>query len=636
MKPQLSRKEKFLWAIAFVLITIFFLSQYFNQVLRQTIGILLIFVIPGTLVLSRYKPEEIIAFSSLISVSLVIVLTFFLNLWFSMKIDRMFLDKLFPILFIGIFLYRIFVQKNRQKSSINKHSNIDRYFILILLISVIFRLLILSKIGSLIGTDITKFAITSHAMKLKKQITPDLRPYDLAHSFFYFPLSFTLPLVIETLGIDAISSITYFSFFFNILTIVAFFMLASKILDHKKALYATFFYSMFFDVSLDYLMSRGVFAFAIAFLPCFLGMYSLLEFFNGKRKTVLLFFSSLFLFLTHWYLSFVLFAFFISLLLYEYYKEKIFSKSKGILIEILKIIPLILILTSPFLISFGLNFPIQRIEKAADWKMYEKEVEEAPLKDKIITIIFENFATPIRAVSYSLGFLVSILTINELTKNKRLIITIFLILLIFSSIFYIHSITWKRSADYVKIVYPISFSLIFNHPLFIGISLISSPFVENTPVWYYLNVPDNLKKEQQFFFDVVSKNELRAFEFIKENVSENAIFMIDGGGAGCVGGQPFSHGERIFPLTSRKLFYFTNSCPFNFDWKNYQKRVDLYRNISIDPNDGEALDELKNKYNVTHIYIGSNHVGLEPKLFKASKNYRLVYHDEEVYIFEIV
>jgi len=590
---------------------------------------------PGILILSRYKTEEIIAFSSVISVSLVIILTFFLNIWIGIRIDDVFLDKLFPVLLVGIFLYKIILSKN-QKKTLAKPSKIGLYFILILLVSVVFRVLIISKIGTLIGTDIAKFATISHAMKLKEGITPDLRPYDLASSFFYFPLSFTLPLIIETLGIDAITSITYFSFLFNILTIVAFYILVSKILDHKKALYATFFYSMFFDVSLDYLMSRGVFSFAIAFLPCFLCMYLLIEYFNGVKKRNLLFFSFLFLFLTHWFLFFVLFAFLISLFLYEYYSERGFSKSKGIIIEILKIIPLILISTLPFLILFGPIYPTQEIVKAADWKIYEIDIERASFLNKIFAIIFENFATIIGSVSYSLGFLVSILTFNELVKNKRLVIAIFFILLIFSSFFYIHSITWKRSADYTKIVYPISFSFLFNHPLFIGISFISSPFVQNTPVWYYYNIPDRVEGKYQFFFDVVDDNELKAFEFIKENISENATFLLDDGGAGCLGGQPFSHGERIFPLTSRKLFYFTNSCPLKIDWDDYQHRVDLYRNISINPDNDEILNELKDNYNVTHIYIGPVHVGLNPELFKRSKNYELVYHEKEIYIFEII
>jgi hypothetical protein len=268
--------------------------------------------------------------------------------------------------------------------------------------------------------------------------------------------------------------------------------------------------------------------------------------------------------------------------------------------------------------------------------MYEIGMEKTSLKDKIIAIIFNNFATVTTPVIYSIGFLTSVFVINELVKNKKMIILIFFILLIFSSIFYVNSITWKRSADYVKIVYPISFSLLFNHPAFIVITLISSPFIENTPIWYYLNIPNNIVKEQQFFFDIVNTNELKAFDFIKINVSENSTFLIDSGGAGCIGGQPFSHGERIFPLTSRKLFYFTNSCPTNFDLKEYQRKVDLYRKISIDPNDEKTLEELKNNYNLTHVYIGPNHVGLDPDMFETSKNYKLIYHENDIYIFEIV
>lgn len=637
MRILLEKREVLLWLMCLLLFLLFCLSRFSNQVLRQLIGAVLIFLMPGILVFRSQKVEEMIAFSPVISVCLVIVLTFFLNIWFNIKLDEVFLDKLFPILFVGIFLYRVLFRKTQKRSMDTSNSKVDIYFIFVLLISVAFRSLIILKIGSLIGTDIVRFASISHAMKLKEKITLNLRPYELASSFFYFPLSFTLPLIIETLGVDAITSITYFSFFFDILSITAFYLLADKILNHKKALYATFFYSMFFDVPLDYLMSRGVFTFAIAFLPCFLSMYLFLEYFNGrKKKTKLLLFSYLFLFLTHWFLFFALFAFFLSLVLYEYSTKRKFSKSRNIMVESLKVIPIILTMILPILTLFRPSYPTQEVEKAADWKMYEIELERASLKDKVTAIIFENFATVVRSVSYPLGFLVSILTFNELMKGERKVIAIFFIFLIFSSLFYLHSVTWKRSADYIKIIYPISFSFLFDHPLFIGISLFSSPFIENTPVWYYYHIPDRIEKRYEFFFDTVNDNEVKAFEFIRKNTPENSTFLIDSGGAGCLGGQPFSHGERIFPLTSRKVFYFMNSCPMKIDWKDYQHRVELYRKISINPNDEKTLDELKNKYNVTHIYIGPNHVGLNPKLFKASKNYELIYHEEGVYIFKIV
>ena len=46
----------------------------------------------------------------------------------------------------------------------------------------------------------------------------------------------------------------------------------------------------------------------------------------------------------------------------------------------------------------------------------------------------------------------------------------------------------------------------------------------------------------------------------------------------------------------------------------YEKRVELYRKISINPNDKNALRELKT-YGVTHVYIGPNSLGLNKELF---------------------
>jgi hypothetical protein len=633
MRIQLDKKEKVLWTIVILLILLFHFSSYFSSTLRKTIGIFLIFFVPGLLILFKNnKLEELIAFSPIISVSLIIILTFFLNIWFGVKIDNLFLDKLFLILFSIIFFYRLFMQKNSKLKT--KTSKINQWFLLILTISAIFRLMIIYKIGSLIGTDIAKFATISHVMMLKQKITPDLRPYELAQSFFYFPFSFVLSLVIETIGIDSITSISYFSFFFNIIIIVAFYLFASKLLNQKKSLYATFFYSMFFDVSLNYLMGRGVFTFAVSFLPIFLCMYLFLEYFDRKKNIGLLFFTLAFLFFVHWYLTIILLAFLFSLILYEYLKDSSLHKSKMLFIDIIKIVPVIFVSSLPFLWLFGQNFlELYQIEKLADWKMYEIAIENAPIQEKIFALIFKDFATITAGVTYSLGFLVTLLVINQFLKNRKITIVLFFIMLLFSSFFYLNSITWKRAGDYVKVVYPFSFSLIFNHPIFLGLSLIGSPFVENTPIWYLYNVPDKLTEEDKPFYDVVNKEEMKAFDFIKEKTPENSMFLIDSGGAGCVGGQTFSHGERIFPLTSRRVFYFSNSCPLNIDWNEYQKRVDLYRQISINPDDEKALEELK-EYGVTHVYIGPYHVGLKPEMFMNSNKYEMVYNNE-VYIFEI-
>jgi len=132
---------------------------------------------------------------------------------------------------------------------------------------------------------------------------------------------------------------------------------------------------------------------------------------------------------------------------------------------------------------------------------------------------------------------------------------------------------------------------------------------------------------------VVWSEHSNAMNFIKDNTSLESIFLVDGGGSGCIGSGS-SYGERIFPLTSRRIFYFTNYCWADYNKTEYRRRVDIYRRISIDPDDSEALAELKG-YNVTHVFIGPGHVGLDPVLFSNSTNYELVYDEDNFQIFEV-
>ena len=116
MRILFEKREVLLWLMYLLLFLLFYLFRFFNPVLRQLVGAVLIFLMPGILVFRSQKVEEMIAFSPVISVSLVTALTFFLNIWFNIKLDEMFLDKLFPILFVGIFLYRVFFHKSQKKS----------------------------------------------------------------------------------------------------------------------------------------------------------------------------------------------------------------------------------------------------------------------------------------------------------------------------------------------------------------------------------------------------------------------------------------------------------------------------------------------------------------------------------------
>ncbi|MCW1296088.1 MAG: hypothetical protein OH319_00205 [Candidatus Parvarchaeota archaeon] len=509
------------------------------------------------------------------------------------------------------------------------------YLLLILILGIVIRVLIFSKITQIIGTDAVRYAIVAHSMFLKQEITTDSRPYDMSYSFFYFPISFVLPLILELMNINPISSITYFSLFFNIMSILAFYLFVNLLLDKKQALYATFFYSLFYDVSLDYLMARGVFAYSIGFYGLFLMLYGILKIHGGEKDKKLIFFPALFLLLVHWYHFFVILALIFSLAMHEFINENSFRKTKDVIIKLLGLLPFLLIALLPFLILFiPKYFEIQKIWKLADWRMYEIYYENLSMIGKLYGMIFKSFASIVSGVTYSLGFFVTLLVSKMIVEKSKMFLLFLFVFLFISSYFYIPSITWKRNVDYMKLIYPISFSLVFDNPIIVGISLILSPYIPNTPFWYFYMVPEKLDKEAAAFFDVVSEEELKAFEFIRKNTPINATFILDGGGAGCVGGQTFSHGERIFPLTSRKVFYFTNFCPGLFDLREYQERVDLYRELAIEPNNESTIMKLK-KYNVTHVYIGPAHIGLNPELFIMSRNYKLIFHENNTYVFEI-
>jgi len=124
-----------------------------------------------------------------------------------------------------------------------------------------------------------------------------------------------------------------------------------------------------------------------------------------------------------------------------------------------------------------------------------------------------------------------------------------------------------------------------------------------------------------------------AISFIKYNTPENSTFLIDGGGAGCTGASA-SYGERIFPLTSRKIFYFSDYCWAKYDENEYRMRVSIYRELSINPSDEKLIKKLK-EYNVTHIFIGPTDVALNKNLFYNSSFYKLIYENRDFKIFEV-
>jgi hypothetical protein len=620
-------KEKNLWILIIILILIFIISKYFNQFLMEIIGVLFIFFIPGFLILKNENNFIKILFSPVVSLILLISLTLFLNIVFRVEIDDIFLDKLFLVSLPVVYVFRRFQYK---KSSEKMSNNIFLFLFLIILFCIVIRSLIILKIGTLIGTDVTKFATISHVFKLKGEITPDLRPYFPSSSFFaYSPVSIIIPLFFDILGIDTITGITLLSFLFDILSILAFFAFVREFVDNSHSLYATFFYSIFFDLSFIYLMSRGLFSFANGFYPLYLSFLILIKLFKKEKLHFLPFFVFPFVLLSHPLDILAFITFFFSIIIYETVTSNKFSIGKRIFFDVIKAILITIILTSPYLFIF-LPYvgDAQKIEKLADLKMNEVGIEKLSILQKIQGVIFSDGATLFQTILYPLGFIITLLFLNKFFYDKKLILLLFFVFTLISSMFYMNSVFFRRSIDFPKIIYPVSFSLAFNNPIFTAISLVSSPFLSNTPVWFYLNLPFN--NEYSSYYDVVTKDEIDAFEFIKNNVPLNSTFLLDGGGSGGIEGHIFSHGERIFPLTSRKILYNSGLMEIS----DYQNMIEIYSKVAIDPNNEGNLMLLR-KFNVTHVYIGPKSVGLNLNLFLNSKNYKLIFNEGEVFVFEI-
>jgi len=159
-------------------------------------------------------------------------------------------------------------------------------------------------------------------------------------------------------------------------------------------------------------------------------------------------------------------------------------------------------------------------------------------------------------------------------------------------------------------------------------------YIPSPTVSYYINVLKQTEIDNKNIYPWVIWNDFyKAIGFIKTNTSSDSVFLIDSGGAGCFGSSS-SYGDRIFPLTSRRPFYFTDYCWAVWDLDDYENRVNLYREISINPNNDTLINNLK-EYNVTHVFIGPYDVGLNYTLFKNSKHYEEMFNENRFSIFKI-
>ena len=152
---KIERKEIF-WLVISFLVLLFYLLKYSNQ--STIVSSILILIIPGLILLRNENNFNKILFAPVISLVILIALTLFFNILLKIEIDNFFIDKIFlSSLVIAYILSR---SQNRTISEkINKR--IFLFLFLLILFSIVIRLPVFLKIGTLIGTDITKFATIS-------------------------------------------------------------------------------------------------------------------------------------------------------------------------------------------------------------------------------------------------------------------------------------------------------------------------------------------------------------------------------------------------------------------------------------------------------------------------------------------
>jgi len=618
--------------IAFLLLLSFFLgSQY--VFLKNISGIILLFIIPGFLISLIFYQNigeiERLVQSVVISIPLNICVAIFLNVALKIKIDSAFPLIVFILTTLPS-LVKIILDKKIYKIQIKKLDKLAYFFIFTIIISIIARIILFSKITTLLGADIGRFSIISHTYVLKQNITPDLRPYDAPKGFFYFPGAIILPMMLELAGFDPIQGITLATLVLDIFSLFAFYILASRFFERKTAINAFFFYSLLFDALLN-MAVFGVFPHAFSTFFLFTAMAYATDLFFQKKEFATLLFSIVGILCFHMYSLFIFISFVFALFSYEFVVECSTKKMKKFIFELVKVGLMSLAIISPFLLFFGGYYSLKfEKDNIADLITFSSERVGLSFILKVIATLFASpVGSPSTIVSI-LGFVVFLISLKKLIKSKGAILIFFFIYSALFVFFVFDDYNLSRNVFGNWIVYTMAFALVLESlhvnlaiiPIFFFLESQSPLFlvaymkpIEN-PVVPWIIWPE--------YYDMIS--------FIKESVPPNATFFIDGGGAGCTGANP-SYGERIFPLTSRKIFYFTDYCWADYDKAEYQKKVELYRKVSINPNDDNAIEEMKS-YGITHVYVGPYSVGLKPELFQAAK-YEKVFEKNGNFIFRI-
>ncbi len=497
-----------------------------------------------------------------------------------------------------------------------------------------------------IGTDSTRFAYFAEIFGQEDAFLTDLSPYEDVRSFFYFPLPIVFPAYLRHLGIPPLDGISLASILLGALSSVAFLMFAREIFpkDRKAPFLSAAAYVLFFNIPLTYFAGRGVLAYSISWFFFLLGAVPIARLSRGNAGNWagLDFPDILFLLvgisgmlLSHWYLLAGFSILSLSFLAFHGRRGSWKPVALAYSVSLAIVAPFF----SALFLSSGNPVPVERV---SEWKYGEYYFEQAGIPERIARGLVSDPEIGAISGGHSAAYVLALALALAYSLSGRFPkgLAFFLIIAIFLSILLSNSITHRRTVDYLRLTYPLGIGLAFSAILgrkgqipkavaIVAVAILSiSTF--STP-WILAKIPEI----DMTNFDPVAPGEKEAFSFIREKTPKSAVFLIDGPGIGCVGGQAGSHGERIFPETGRRVFLFTNYCWANYDKGEFFRKIDIYRRISINPDDPSALSELISS-GATHLYLGPSSLGLDRSLLSESANYKKIFSSGGAEIFEIL
>jgi hypothetical protein len=507
----------------------------------------------------------------------------------------------------------------------------DLLFLIVLALLV--RICLYSLIDwTTLGADVGRFAIISHTWYLKGEITPNLQPYDMATGFLYFPLGLILLYLSEFIT-NPILATTAISITISFLGTLVFYKIARIFLDEQKAVGAYFWWAFLFDFVFTYAFF-GVFTTALAMFFFLIFAWQSLEFYFGKEFNKWILTASIAgALLSHGYILLFMAVFSLALAGWEYVEKgnihTSFSLGKLCSIGIL----LTALLYIPWAFVFGKYYDnVTSVQNISDLFAFAERRETFDLLTRFRVIFGTSYIGAMESAWLYLGFLAGAYGLfTGFLKDRKVVLLYLSVMTVFASVSIFNDMNLLRVCSLLWLPYAIFVGYFFNDTLFNLFMLVPLFLMQSPSILFMTNTILNYPERVVPYVNFVEFN--RMVGWIKQNTSINSTFLIDGGGSGCTGASA-NYGERLFPLTDRRIFYFTDYCWAEYNTTEYEKRVDIYRRISINPDDKEALQELKD-YGVNYVFVGDRPVGFNRTLFEESENYELEYNQSNLEIFKV-